>query len=560
MYKASLTGVSFSFGEHSPAYYLPVAHKRGVNAPRRALRDVLRACEGVTLIAAHNVSHELLSLSTENYDSSDWNWAGTDVMMWMTQNFAPGKSKLGLKALMEHFFKQDRPNFNEVTGGRNFDELLPEEGAEYACYDAYDALRLWERFSDDMSKYEGMEEAFWKREMPFTRVIRHMEDTGMAVDVPTIRRLEERYSTELVPLLEEWNFLTDGMNPRSSKQLQRFYNDGTWSTKGIQRKKTGFSTDSDSIEFQLRVRKPGSLGHVLAELRLRIQLLSKLLSTYTGKMVYLSEQYPDKRLHCSFNHTGTATGRISSNYPNLLNFPVRTEEGQALLEAFHSPSGAFVSADFSQIELRVLAHLTGEPALVKAYTTGGDVHQTTADMLGMDRFTGKTVNFAVMYGATENRLMRLLGVTKSKAKSILDGYWGGYSKIQQFRSEQVAFAYKHGYVRTEGGCIRNVERWLGSSNRYQRLMGERIVMNTPVQGFAASLIKESQIVLLDLLKSEGFQDRMPNQIYDNLLFYTTKSRANTLATTVKEVMENTHTLRVPLLTEPKVGETWMDVK
>ena len=583
MYKASLTGVSFSFGEGKPDFYLPVSHKIGRNAPSEALRDALEASSKVGTIAAHNAAHELLALS-EAQDVTDWRWACTQVMMWMTQDFIPVGS-LGLKQLIKHWRGIERPDFEETTGGRNINELSPEEAVDYACQDANDALWLWDNHSGKMAKYEGMEDAYWSREMPFVRVIRHMEDTGMAINPEAIERLIQEFEPEFAALNEEWSFLTDGMgdnelmpdgsfkptktgsclNPGSSAQLQLLYNKGLWKTDAVPRKrKSGnFSTESDYIDYQLRVLPSDSLGYALAELRSRRQLLNKLLTTYLAKFTYLSAQYPDNRLHCSFNHTGTATGRISSSYPNLLNIPVRTDDGKRVLEAFCTPDDelmAIVSADFSQIELRILADASREPALMKAYLEDGDVHQTTADMLGISRFDGKTVNFAILYGATWMRIQRLLGVSKKRAKEIYSGYWSGYSKVQGFTQANVKFAYEHGYVEVGDGRIRDVSQWLGSNQKWLRQRGERIVGNTPIQGRASSIIKTAQNELLDFINTENFPARMCNQVYDDLLSYTTKDRAEEYAAVKKEIMESAATLAVPLKTEPEIGSNWKQVK
>lgn len=565
MYKASLTGASFAFDD-GYSCYLPINHANTRPLPHAAVRDVLRATGACPLIIAHNAAHELLALS-ERVDATDWRFACTQVLMWMVQKPGIGKGgrpSFGLKQLAKTYLNRERPDFLATTGGRSVAECTPEEVTEYACYDAIDALELFDKFYGEMDKYPGMEHGYWNREMMFMRVIRHMEDTGMYVDPAIIETLKEAYSEELTPLLEEWDFLTDGCNPNSSKQLQRFYEDGTWKTRGIAKTTTGYSTKADYIEMQQALCKEGSLGYVLADLRLRIAGVSKLLNTYCGKMIWLSEQYDDKMLHCNFNHTGTVTGRISSDYPNLMNIPVRTEAGKRLLKAFTTPPDGkwdcLVASDFSQLEPRILAHFAGSGKLRDAFLSGKDLHQQTADLIGRSRFVGKTTLLATMYGSTSRRIARLLKTSNKEATDILDALWKAYPEAKAFKQAQVDFAYKHGYVTTIGGRIRDLRDKLGSSNKYERWSGERIAGNTPVQGSAGDIVKDAQIMIWQHMRENGFQDRMCNQIHDDIMSYSHSSRAEQLAKVKKECMENAMRLAVPLKTEPSIGPSWFEVK
>ena len=293
--------------------------------------------------------------------------------------------------------------FNDVTAGKNFCELTPEQGLDYACEDAEVALDLWLGYSEGMEAYPFMESTYWDLEMPFIRVLRHIMDTGMELDKEFLLMYSGELSSRMEPLQKEWDFLSGGINFRSPLQMQHWYKEGLWDTKGVKyNKKTDlYSCKADYVKVHAKKCKKGSLGRAAAETLLGMRRLSKLTSTYTTNFVAIANQYPDGRLHTDLRHEGAATGRLSSSNPNLANIPVRTEEGAEILRAFRAPPNfKLLSSDYSQIELRVLAHLAGPGKLLDAYLEGADVHQRTADMLGLSRDDAKTLIFAVIYGAT----------------------------------------------------------------------------------------------------------------------------------------------------------------
>lgn len=555
MYLATLTGCSFYFPEDNTSLYLPVGHRKG-NAAPHAVRTFMREWERSTAeMVAHSTQHELLALR-DHADLRSRALEDSLIIMWLLNERAPGKSPYGLKPLAKHFLDIEMSSFNDVVGDGVFADLSPLEGLDYACEDAEVAYKLSERFFPDMAKYQGMESGYYYRELPFVRVLRDMQDTGFPVNREFLAEYAEVLQARQAPLLEEWEFLTNGININSSTQLQALYENGNWPTAGVPKTARGYSTAAEYVRGHLSSSATTPLGRVLAELRLDVAETSKLLSTYTDKMVYLADQYPDGRLHTDVHHTGTETGRISSSYPNLTNIPTRTEAGAELLKAFVAPEGhKLMSADYSQIELRVLAHLSGDPLLTKAYTQGLDIHQVTADAASVSRSQGKTLNFAVVYGAGPKKLQRALGLSYGQAKQAIDRFWKAYPGVAKQLQYSVDFADQNGYVSTIGGRIRKIDGLGGSGPA--RWAAERRARNTPIQGGAADIVKQAMVDLHWELPAF----KMAIQVHDDLIGFVPESENMTqVSSLLKNYMETTWTLDVPLLTEPAVGDSWKDVK
>lgn len=322
--------------------------------------------------------------------------------------------------------------------------------------------------------------------------------------------------------------------------------------------KTGYSTDAETLE-ELRIAHP-----VVAKV-LDYRQLNKLMSTY----VYgLLAQAKDGRIHTTFQQTVTTTGRLSSTEPNLQNIPIRLEQGRLLRKVFHptEPGWVLLSADYSQIELRILAHYSQDPLLCESFALGQDVHtRTAAEVFGISldavtsnmRRSAKAVNFGLVYGLTEFGLSRDLGIPRKESKFYIEQYFKRYGGVKRYLEEVVTQAKKDGQVRTLLNRLRRIPELL-SSKRVQRQFGERIAMNTPVQGTAADIMKLAMIKVAEGLKP--FQGAILLQVHDELLLQVAPEDLESVAQMLKETMENAYSLSVPMMVECKVGPNWYEMQ
>jgi DNA polymerase-1 len=330
----------------------------------------------------------------------------------------------------------------------------------------------------------------------------------------------------------------------------------------LKKTKTGPSTDADVLE-QL-----AAMGHDLPRLILDYRELQKLKSTYVDALP--AEVNPGTgRIHTSFNQTGAATGRLSSSDPNLQNIPVRTPRGEAIRRGFvPAPGCQFLVADYSQIELRLMAHLSGDPAFIDAFKQGGDIHRQTAALIfnvPLDRVTpemrgrAKTINFATIYGQGPFALSRQLGISQDDAKQFIARYFERFAGVRAFLDRQVALAREQGYVETLLKRRRYIPE-VRDRNFNQRAYGERNAQNSPLQGSAADLIKLAMIRIHRALRDRRFEARMLLQVHDELVFETPPGEIDALRDLVRTQMEHVMELRVPLVVDIGVGPNWLDAK
>jgi DNA polymerase-1 len=325
----------------------------------------------------------------------------------------------------------------------------------------------------------------------------------------------------------------------------------------VKKTKSGPSTDVTVLE-ELADQHP------LPAKILEYRHLAKLLGTYVDVLPTLVHPISG-RLHTSYNQTVAATGRLSSSDPNLQNIPIRTETGRKIREAFIPADGhVFVGADYSQIELRVLAHLADDPSLIDAFVRGEDIHTRTAseifgvppaDVTREQRGRAKTINFGVLYGMSAFRLAREFGVPRAEAKAFIEQYFARYPGIQRYVDATLAFGREHGYVATLFGRRRPIPQ-LGASNRNDVQAAERVAVNTPVQGTAADIIKMAMVALVPLLQAAGLRARLVLQVHDELMLEAPEAEAETTRALVAEVMEGVCTLKVPLKVDSGLGKTW----
>ena len=439
--------------------------------------------------------------------------------------------------------------------------VIEEKSEEYVkvCYEAYTAFAA-SRILLDKLKETGMEELFTKIEMPLVFALYHMEKNGVRVNSDALKEYGDQLAVHIQALEKEiYEEAGETFNINSPKQLGVILFE-KMQIPGGKKTKTGYSTAADVLEKL-------APDHPIVSKILEYRQYAKLKSTYAdGLAAYIG---PDGRIHGKFNQTITATGRISSTEPNLQNIPVRTELGRMIRKVFVPEEGyVFVDADYSQIELRVLAHCSGDAHLIEAYREARDIHRITAsqvfhvpfaDVTDQQRRNAKAVNFGIVYGISSFGLSQDLSITRKEAAKYIDDYFQTYPGIKTFLDQAVQHAKDQGYAVTLFGRRRPVPE-LSSSNFMQRSFGERVAMNSPIQGTAADIIKIAMIGVDRRLKEEGLKSRLVLQVHDELLIEAEQTEVETVKEILRQEMEQAASLDVPLEIDMHTGDNWYEAK
>ncbi|MBP5306405.1 MAG: DNA polymerase I, partial [Lachnospiraceae bacterium] len=397
-------------------------------------------------------------------------------------------------------------------------------------------------------------------ELPLVQVLFEMEERGIAADREHIAEYGSKLLVRINELTKEiYELAGEEFNINSPKQLGVILFEKLGLPSG-KKTKSGYSTSADVLE------KIGEDYEIVRKI-LEYRQYSKLKSTYADGLTDFIKE--DGRIHCSFNQTVTATGRLSCTDPNLQNIPIRTELGRLIRKNFVPKEGCvFLDADYSQIELRVLAHLSNDKTLIDAFLSGADIHQTTAskvfnvpfdEVTKEQRRSAKAVNFGIVYGISAFGLSEDIGISRSEASKFIDKYFETYKDVKKYVDSLVEGAKDKGYVSTLYGRRRYIKE-LDSPNFNIRQFGERVAMNTPVQGTAADIIKISMINVNNRLKAETKESRLLLQIHDELLIEAPEYEKELAAKILKEEMEKAATLSVPLLVEVNEGKDWYEAK
>lgn len=409
-------------------------------------------------------------------------------------------------------------------------------------------------------KEQGMERLYYDIELPLCSVLAHMEYRGISVDKAALSRFDQLLGEGIKALTREIYDIAGGeFNINSTKQLGELLFDKL-GLPPYGKTKTGYSTNVEVLEKL-------SGKHPIIEKIMEYRKLTKLKSTYADGLLNVIS--PDGRIHTSFNMTATATGRLSSTEPNLQNIPVRTELGGELRKMFVAGKGlTLVDADYSQIELRILAHLSGDKVMQKAFIDGEDIHRVTASQVfnvapeevsPLQRSRAKAVNFGIVYGISDFSLGQDIGVSRAEARQYIDNYLEKYSGVRQYMSDVVAEARQKGYASTIFGRRRYLPE-LESKNYNIRSFGERVALNMPVQGTAADIIKLAMVNTAARFKAEGLKAELLLQIHDELIAECPLEEAERVKIILEEEMEKVVTLSVPLLAEAHEGRSWYDAK
>lgn len=508
-----------------------------------------------------NVKYDLLVLRRSGVDLRGLDF---DTMI-ASYVLDPGRRSHGLDVLALQFLDHKMTSFEELCGkGRNavpFDECPVSAARDYSCEDADMTLRLRALFEPQLESY-ALTSLFREIEVPLVDVLADMEWTGVSIDMAWFASLKERFTRERERVEREIHHEAGvEFNINSNPQLRQVLFEKL-QLPVIKKTATGPSTDASVLQ------ELAEQGHTLPELLMEYRELAKLENTYLDALPALV--HPEThRIHTSFNQTVATTGRLSSSDPNLQNIPIRRELGRDIRRGFIPRSGwSFVAADYSQIELRLLAHLSGDPAFVAAFRAGGDIHRQTASIIfdvPLDEVTSdmraraKTINFATIYGQGPRALSQQLRIEHAEARRFIDEYFERFSGIRTYLDSMVEFAREHGYVQTIFGRRRYIPE-LRDRNFNIRQFGERTATNSPIQGSAADLIKIAMIRIHNLLSERPASSKMILQVHDELVFEVPPDELEEIGTLVKFEMENAAELSVPLVVELGTGDNWLATK
>jgi len=508
-----------------------------------------------------NAKYEINVL--KNYDI---NLSGV-IMDTMIASYVKNPSfKHGLKAQAFGYLGYEMTSIDELIGtGKNsitMDKVDIEKAAAYACGDAKSTLELGGVYAEKFTPDE--EKLFYEIENPLVPVLAEIERNGVAIDTAYLKSLSDELHTNICKLEEKiFQMAGENFNVNSPKQVAGILFDKLkLPVKG--KTQTGYSTNAKVLESLQHV-------HPIIDLLLTQRHFSKLKSTYVDALPLLINPKTG-RIHTSFNQTITSTGRLSSSNPNLQNIPIRSTIGNRIRAAFISEdreNSVIFSADYSQIELRLLAHVTHDEILTDAFRNNEDIHAETASkVFGVPleevtkemRRKAKAVNFGIIYGQTSYGLSESLGITPSEAKEIIIKYFQTYPKIKKYMDETIYSAHALGYVETIYGRRRYLRDDLNSRIKTIREFAERAAINAPLQGAAADLIKLAMIKLYHRLKDSGLASKIILQVHDELVLEVPKVELEQITALVKECMELDQPLTVPLVIDITYSPTWMEAK
>ena len=563
--RADIVGVALAW-RPDHGVYIPLTH-RYLGAPeqldRAAVLEALRPLiEGETpKKVGQHTKYEHMVFARAGLTLRG---VSQDTML-MSYLLEPGRKSHSLDALASEMLYHQTITFEDVAGKgkkqRRFDQVEVERATPYAAEDADITLALARHMTPLMD--ETLTKLHDEVELPLARVLADMERRGVRINDAHLKALSDEFLKEMNRLEAEAHTLVGStFNLNSPKQLAKIlYEDLGLVPTNKRRTKHGFSTNQETLE---------SLedSHALPALVLEYRSVSKLRSTYAEAIPALVNPETG-RVHTSFNQAVAATGRLSSSGPNLQNIPSRTEQGRRLRRGFIPQEGwRFLAADYSQIELRLMADLSRDPTMTEAFLTGQDIHARTASAIfgvALDEVTreqrgaAKTINFGVLYGMGTGRLARSLGLTHEAAEAIIDSFHQRFAAVQAYFATLIEDARRDGFVTTLLGRKRFIPE-LNSKRSHLQSLGERLAINTPIQGTAADLIKLAMIRVQRRLQDEQLAARMLLQVHDELVFEAPPEELNTLADLVREEMEGVWALSIPLLVEVSVGENWADME
>jgi DNA polymerase I len=576
--RGELLGIALAV-EPGTAWYLPLRHRRpgelalddfgadggAGNLPSLAdppMRDLVALLEDESVRKiGHDLKHDLLRLRRAGVSLRG---LAFDAMI-ASYVLDPGGREHSLDALSLQHFGVRTQTRDELCGkGRDavpIEECAVERLTRYACEKADLPLRLQPILTSAM-EHQSVEALCRDIELPLIEVLAEMEWYGLRIDGPFFADAARRLGRELELIQQEiWKRAGEEFNINSTPQLRTILFERL-GLPMLRKTKTGASTDASVLE------ELAQQGYELPRLLLEFRQIDKLKGTYVDALPQLVNPETG-RIHTSFNQTVAATGRLSSSDPNLQNIPIRTQQGAEIRKGFIPAAGhTFITADYSQIELRILAHFSGDPAFVEAFRAGADIHRQTAaimfgaaaaDVTAEMRAAAKTVNFATIYGIGPFALSAQLGTSVQQAKEFIENYFARFPDVRRYLDEQIEKARSDGYVETISGRRRYIPE-IASRNYNIRQFGERAATNAPVQGSAADIIKLAMIAIHREVQSQRSDARMLLQVHDELVFEAPIEHADEAAAMAKRLMEGAFELRVPLEVVTGRGQNWYECK
>lgn len=576
--EADLVGISLAYNEEIQAkdskvlqaqnkgktksFYIPVFHKFGEQLEMDYVLENLKSVfENPAIFKTfQNAKYEINTLLKYNIG-----FKGIIFDTMLASYINDPSRKHGLKVQSAENLNYFMTEIEELIGkGKKqitMDDVAIEDASDYACDDAFVTLELtryWNEKLDEQGK-----KLLYDIEVPTSLVLAKMEEQGVSLDTEYLAELAKELDTNLKEMEEQIFALAgESFNINSPKQVATVL----FEKMGIEHKKKRgaqkFSTDAKVLEELAK-------EHEIARCLLKYRHYSKMKSTYVDALPDLISPM-DGKIHTNYNQTITVTGRLSSSNPNLQNIPVRTKLGSRIRKAFvpeDKNAQVLLSADYSQIELRLLAHCSGDENLIHAFKTGEDIHaQTAAKVFDVPlsevtkemRGRAKAVNFGIIYGQTRWGLASALGISNEEAQMFIDKYFLTYPKVKEYMENSIQEAYRHGYAQTMYGRKRYLLDELMSSNRNIKEFAQRAAINTPLQGAASDLIKLAMIDLDKKLEQNNLKSKMIMQVHDELILETCKDELETVQKLVKEAMELNQPLKVPLVVDMEYGSSWME--
>lgn len=561
---AELVGISISF-RAGEAYYIPTGH-RYLGAPSQlseaqvldALRPFLESPDVAKV--GQNIKYDLKVLNQHGVEVQGISF-DTLIASYVLNPSATGNS---LDSLALRYLNRKMIPITELIGKGSkqitMDQADLEETSTYACEDAEVTFLLMEKLENELREQE-LHSIFADIEMPLIRVLAEMETLGIQVDLDYLQQVSLDLATRLRDMSRDiYEIAGEEFNIKSPKQLGTILFDKL-KLPTRRRTKTGYSTDERTLRSLVD-------KHPLPQLILDYRQLATLKSTFVDALP--THVHPRTgRVHTSFNQAVATTGRLSSSDPNLQNIPIRTEEGKALRRAFvAAPGQLLIAADYSQIELRILAHISGDANLTEAFRSGQDVHARTASLIfgyPLDavpsevRSQAKTINFGIIYGLSAYSLARDLGIPVPEAQEFIDNYFKTYPGVRDYLDLTTEIAKQQGYVTTLLGRRRYVPE-IHSSNHNTREFGKRSAINAPIQGTAADMIKLAMLQVAKYLDAEAPTVRMLLQVHDELVFEIPEEDVGKVQPRIQEIMEQAYPLNVPVKVDAHSGTNWLEAK
>ena len=555
---AELVGMSFSY-EENQAFYVPVPQNR--DEAQKIVDKFKPVFENEKSIkVGQNIKYDMIVLA--NYGVT----IKGKMFDTMIAHYAlQPELHHGMDYLAEVYLKYDTIKIEELIGAkgknqRNMRDLSPTDIYKYACEDADVTLKLKNILEKELES-NGVKELFEEIEMPLVPVLAYIERNGVRIDTEALKETSKHFTIRMREIEEEIYKLA-GMefNVSSPKQVGEVLFDRLKIVEKAKKTKTGQYVTSEEVLESLKSK------HQIVEKILDYRGLKKLLSTYIDTLPELINPKTG-RIHTSFNQTVTATGRLSSSNPNLQNIPIRNEDGKEIRKAFIPDDGCeFFSADYSQIELRIMAHLSGDKNMIEAFKEEQDIHAATAakiykidinEVTREQRSKAKTANFGIIYGISVFGLAERLNVDRKEAKELIDGYFENYPQVKAYMDESIRTAREKGYIET----IFKRKRYLpdiNSRNAVVRGYAERNAINAPIQGSAADIIKVAMVRIYKRFMEEGIKSKMILQVHDELNFSVLNEEKEKVQQIVISEMEAAYKMKVPLLADCGWGQNWLE--